>query len=104
VAPIQKPRRRSGYTHEQTALVESACLSVAATLGALMGDLCIVGGLVPTLLLGRRDKTQQEQSVRHPGTVDLDVGLGLDLLDGHRYSEVSDRLRREGFEPDTNEN
>lgn len=104
MAPIQKPRRRSGYTHEQTALVESACLSVAATLGALMDDLCIVGGLVPTLLVDRRDEAQGERSARHPGTVDLDVGLGLALLDGNRYSEVSDRLRSEGFEPDTNEN
>jgi hypothetical protein len=104
VASTQKPRRRSGYTHEQTALVESACLSVAATLGALMDDLCIVGGLVPTLLLDRRAETREERSDRHPGTVDLDVGLGLALLDGHRYAEVSDRLRREGFEPDTNEN
>lgn len=69
-----------------------------------MDDLCIVGGLVPALLVDRRDEAHDEVSARHPGTVDLDVGLGLGLLDGHRYSEVSERLRREGFEPDTNEN
>lgn len=68
-----------------------------------MDDLCIVGGLVPTLIVDRREEALGRRAARHPGTVDLDVGLGLALLHGHRYSEVSDRLRREGFEPDKNE-
>lgn len=38
----------------------------------------------------------------HPGTIDLDVGLALALLDGRRYAEISDRLRREDFGPDLN--
>ena len=32
-------------------LVEATCLTVAVTLGALMDRLCIVGGLVPSLLI-----------------------------------------------------
>ena len=46
-----KPRHRSGYTTEETELVQSACLTVAATLGAYLEDVVIVGGLVPSLLI-----------------------------------------------------
>lgn len=45
--PPDKPRHHSGYRREQTELVEAACLTIAVTLGALMDQLCIVGGLVP---------------------------------------------------------
>jgi len=51
MAPADKPRHRSGYTREETLRVESACLTVAVTLGAYLDDLCIVGGLVPSLLI-----------------------------------------------------
>ena len=54
MAPPAKPRDRSGYTPEETEQVKSACLTVAVTLGALMGELCIVGGLVPHLLIDQK--------------------------------------------------
>jgi hypothetical protein len=41
--PADKPRHRSGYSTEETLQVESACLTVAVTLGAYLADLCIVG-------------------------------------------------------------
>lgn len=50
----EKPRHRSGYTSEETELVRSACLTVAVTLGAYLGDVVIVGGLVPSLFGGSR--------------------------------------------------
>ena len=96
----EKPRHRSGYKGEDLEQVTSACLTVAVTLGAYMDDLCIVGGLVPALLI---DAKRPESSERHPGTNDLDIGLALGLLDDERYAEVSARLRAEGFSPDVNE-
>ncbi len=49
-----KPRHYTGYRREETEQVEAACLTVAVTLGALMDRLCIVGGLVPSLIIDRR--------------------------------------------------
>jgi hypothetical protein len=99
----EKPRERSGYRREETLQVESACLTVAVRLGALMDDLCIVGGLVPSLIIDRDLDRREEADETHPGTNDLDVGIAVALLDDSRYAEISHRLRQEGFEPDTNE-
>jgi hypothetical protein len=97
----EKPRHRSGYTAEETEQVKSVCLTVAIALGAYLDDVCIVGGLVPPLLI---DTTRTDDADDlHPGTNDLDVGLALALLDDERYAEISRRLRSEGFKPDTNE-
>ncbi len=98
---LRKPRNRSGYRAEDLAQVKSALLTLAVTLGDYLEDLCIVGGVVPALLI---DLHREAQESRHPGTNDLDVALALALLDDERYAELSDRLRAEGFEPDTNEN
>lgn len=98
-----KPRERSGYRREETLQVESACLTVAVTLGALMDDLCIVGGLVPSLIIDRELDQPEQAEDTHPGTNDLDVGIAVALLDDSQYAEISHRLRQEGFEPDTNE-
>lgn len=96
----EKPRHRTGYNTEDTELVRSACLTVAVTLGAYLGDLVIVGGMVPALLIDTmRDGLREEM---HPGTNDLDLGLSLGVLDDRRYSEISERLRAERFEPDRN--
>jgi len=81
--------------------VQSACLTVAVTLGAYLDDLCVVGGLVPSLLIDRASG-QGEADARHPGTNDLDIALAIALLDDERYAEISHRLRQEGFGPDKN--
>jgi hypothetical protein len=96
----EKPRQRSGYRREETQQVESACLTVAVTLGALMDDLCIVGGLVPSLIIDRELGGDEELDDEHPGTNDLDIGISVALLDDDQYTEISHRLRQEGFEPD----
>jgi hypothetical protein len=99
-----KPRHRSGYRVEGLEQVKATCLTVAATLGAYVNDLCIVGGLVPALLIDTARTEGDDQDERHPGTNDLDIGLGLALLNDKRYAEISARLRAEGFRPDTNFN
>lgn len=98
-----KPRHRSGYTAAETELVRSACLTVAVTLGAYLSDVVVVGGLVPSLLIDSQPTTIDGIGESHPGTNDLDLGLSLALLEAQRYTEISTRLRSEGFEPDENE-
>ncbi len=98
-----KPRHRSGYTEEETEQVKAVCLTVVVTLGAHLDDLCIVGGLVPPLLIDLA-RTEDDDDDLHPGTNDLDVGLALALLNDERYAEISHRLRAEDFEPDINDN
>ncbi len=102
MAAPDKPRHLSGYSREETEQVEAACLTVAVTLGALMDRLCIVGGLVPSLLIDREIGPDPETGAGHPGTNDLDVGLVIALLDDKQYTEIGERLRREGFGPDHN--
>jgi hypothetical protein len=74
------------------------------TLGALMDELCIVGGLVPNLLIDQQSGPDPDTGDLHPGTNDLDVGLAVGLLNDDQYAEISHRLRQEGFAPDHNEN
>lgn len=99
-----KPRHRSGYSREETLQVEAACLTAAITLGALLDDLRIVGGLVPTLLIDRNPDLGDDHSEEHPGTLDLDVGLAIGLLDEGQYAAVSERLRQEHFRAGKNDN
>ena len=103
MAAPDKPRHLSGYSQEETEQVQAACLTVAVTLGALMDRLCIVGGLVPSLLIDRELGPDPETGTGHPGTNDLDIGLAIALLDDKQYTEIGERLRREGFGPDRNE-
>ncbi len=79
----------------------STCLTITVTLGAFTDDVCIVGGLVPALLIDA-GRTTHDDDERHTGTNDLDLALALALLDDERYAEISQRLRAEGFTPDTN--
>jgi hypothetical protein len=78
-----KPQRASEYRSEQVALVRSTCLYVATKLGDLIDDVVVVGGLVPSLLIDQRDLPEGVST--HVGTMDLDVGLKLALLDHGRY-------------------
>ncbi|MDD5306628.1 MAG: hypothetical protein PHU25_04835 [Deltaproteobacteria bacterium] len=78
-----KPKRASEYKSEQVELVRATCLYVATKLGDLMNDVVVVGGLVPSLLIDQG--TLPEGASAHVGTMDLDVGLKLALLDEGRY-------------------
>jgi hypothetical protein len=96
-----KSQHASGYPSAQAELVRATCLYVATKLGDLMDDLVIVGGLVPSLLV---DHSALPDGVDpHVGTMDLDVGLQLALLDDGRYRRLTERLRDAGFKMDTND-
>jgi hypothetical protein len=96
-----KPKRASEYKSEQLELVRATCLYIATKLGDLMDDVVVVGGLVPSLLIDQA--TLPEGTFAHVGTMDLDVGLKLALLDEGRYRTISSRLRDAGFAHDQTE-
>jgi hypothetical protein len=96
----EKPLQASGYPPEQVERVRATCLYVATKLGDLLTDVVVVGGLVPALLIGQDDLPVGVNA--YVGTMDLDLGLAFGLIDEERYREVSQRLRRAGFEPDVN--
>lgn len=97
----EKPSFASEYRKEQTELVRQTCLYVATKLGDLIDEIVVVGGLVPSLLIPKESVARGEDM--HVGTMDLDLGLSLALLDAERYEELTLRLRRAGFGPDVNE-
>jgi hypothetical protein len=96
-----KPTTAAGYDSEQVELVRATCLYVATKLGDIMDELVVIGGLVPSLLIAQ-DKLPAGTEA-HVGTMDLDVGLTLALLDEGRYRTLTERLRRAGFEQDIND-
>lgn len=96
----EKPSYASEYRPEQVTLVYQTCLYVATKLGDLLDELVVVGGLVPSLLIPRKSLPQDADP--HVGTMDLDLGLTLGILDTKRYENLTERLRRAGFRPDTN--
>lgn len=96
-----KPKRASEYTSEQVELVRATCLYVATKLGDMMDDLVIIGGLVPSLVIDQ--ETLPSDVAPHVGTMDLDVGLQIALLEEGRYRQLTERLRDAGFAMDTND-
>ncbi|MEW6351448.1 MAG: nucleotidyl transferase AbiEii/AbiGii toxin family protein [Thermodesulfobacteriota bacterium] len=99
---MKKPTTADGYTPDMLEVVRSTCLTIATVLGDLMEEIVIVGGLVPSLLLDA-DVAPDDPYGPHVGTADVDVALSVTLLNEERYKEVSEKLRRAGFEPDEKE-
>ena len=96
-----KPQHASEYRSEHCQAVRATCLYVATKLGDLMDEVVVVGGLVPSLLIDQG--TLPEGTSAHVGTLDLDVGLKLALLDEGRYRTLTVRLRDAGFAQDQTE-
>lgn len=96
----EKPTTAESYRAEHVVLVRAVCLYVATKLGDLMDDLVVVGGLVPSLIVDQ--ETLAEGTDAHVGTMDLDVGLAVALLNQGRYRALTDRLRQAGFSQDVN--
>jgi hypothetical protein len=99
-----KPQTADRYSREEAEQVKAACLTIAAILGDLMDDLCVVGGLVPSMICDAPIDPAAADESAHCGTTDLDVGLSLALLDDERYREIAQRLREREFRPDEKEN
>ena len=96
-----KPSHAAGYDQNRTAIIRQACLEVATRLNDFQNDLCIVGGLVPSLLV---DIAQLPAGApAHIGTNDLDLGLSLAIFNEQKYEEIAQRLRQAGFKRDVNQ-
>ena len=93
-----KPTTAAGYGGGQTELVRATCLYVATKLGDVMDELVVVGGLVPSLLVKQEDLSIGVDS--HVGTMDLDMGLTVALLEEGRYRTLTERLRDARFKQD----
>ncbi|MFQ5792584.1 MAG: hypothetical protein ACE5JI_19100 [Acidobacteriota bacterium] len=97
----EKPTTASEYTPDMVELARSTVLYVCTKLGDYIDEFVVVGGLVPALII--EQDPPPEGAEKHVGTRDLDIGFSLAILDDKKYQEISARLRRAGFEPDTNE-
>lgn len=97
----EKPLFAHDYTKDNVELVRQTCLYASTKFGDLWDDLVVVGGLVPSLLIP--DESLPVGEDVHIGTIDLDLGLSLAILDRKRYEDLTQRLHRSGFEPDENE-
>jgi hypothetical protein len=96
-----KPTTAAGYRREHVERVRATCLYLATKLGDLSDDVVVIGGLVPSLLIARDEQPVGGEA--HVGTMDLDIGLPLAVLDEGRYRTLTERLRRAGFRADVNE-
>jgi hypothetical protein len=97
----RKPPLAAGYTQATVQLVKRASLYIATKLGDLRDDVVIVGGLVPSLIVPQAELSAG--SLPHIGTMDVDLGLAVAILDEQRYHELCERLRSAGFAPDVND-
>jgi hypothetical protein len=96
-----KPTTAAGYKSDQVELVRATCLYLATKLGDIMDELVVIGGLVPSLLINQDELPAGIDA--HVGTMDLDIGLTLALLDEGRYRTLTEHLRRAGFGQDVSE-
>ena len=96
-----KPTTAAGYRREHVERVRATCLYLATKLGDLLDDVVVIGGLVPSLLIAQDELPVGGEA--HVGTMDLDIGLTLAVLDEGRYRTLTERLRRAGFRADVNE-
>ncbi|MCY3918653.1 MAG: hypothetical protein OXG38_02450 [Chloroflexi bacterium] len=70
-------------------------------MGDLLDEIVVVGGLALYLLVD--PDALPTGSGSHAGTMDLDVGLALDILDKDRYRDLGARLRDAGFKAAVND-
>ena len=96
-----KPGTAEGYDPATTFYAKATCLYVATKLGDLMDEMVVIGGLVPSLLIPQ--SVQRNATEAHVGTMDVDLGLNIELLSTGHYETVAERLRAAGFTPDAND-
>lgn len=98
---MSTPLYETDYTPEQLERTRETLLQVLVALGDFHDDVVLVGGLVPVFLVDQAEAAARDDV--HVGSIDVDLGLRLAVLDEDRYDELAERLRKAGFEPDVNE-
>ena len=100
MAVNQDPRVASDYQPGCSRIIRQTCLEIATRLGDFRDQMCIVGGLVPSLII---DQSNLRDDEPHVGTIDLDIGFSIVILDDQLYEAIAQRLSEAGFKPDTND-
>ena len=95
----RRPVTSQRYTPDNLVHVYSTCLYAATRLGDYLDDIVVIGGLVPSLLVHQTENIWGMDS--HTGTLDVDMGLSLAILDEERYRNFDERLLDAGFVPAT---
>ena len=102
--PDPKPKTASGYSAEQTALVERTLVTVWRHIGEYRDHLVLVGGLVPRYLVDKAYEREVPFGSGHCGTMDVDLGVSLAVADLKTYESIRDQLVDEiGFKRNENE-
>lgn len=96
-----KPTTAAGYPVGHVDLVCATCLYIATKLGDLSEEVVVIGGLAPSLIVDQQNLP--EGAAAHVGTMDLDVGLTMTVLEEGLYRTLTERLRRAGFSMDEND-
>ncbi len=81
------------YSADQVEAARSVLLELAHLLGAYRDDIVVVGGWVPYLIL-------PEASMRHVGSIDVDLALNHRHLREAGYATIQALLLRRGYEQD----
>lgn len=89
------------YTPEAFERVRQTCLHVATVLGDWIERVTLIGGAVPSLLIPQDCLPAGVEP--HPGTVDVDLGLELAVLDDEGYASIAELLRDAGYRAEEKE-
>ena len=89
------------YTPETFERVRQTCLHLATVLGDWMGSVTLVGGFAPSLLVPQDPLPAGVEP--HPGTLDIDLGLELAVLDDEGYASIAELLRGAGYQAEIKE-
>jgi len=92
------PASAADYSSQSIARIRATGRYVATALGDLMEHVVVVGGLVPSLIIDQHELPIG--APHHLGTMDLDLGFSLAILDHDRCATVDERLRRHKLLPD----
>lgn len=100
MAASREPRVAADYVPGCSTIVRRTCLEIATRLGDFGDELRVVGGLVPSLIIDQANRAAGVDA--HIGTIDLDLGLSIVVLDEQLYEQIAKRLHEAGFTPDEN--
>ena len=86
-----EPQYARDYDDRSTAAVKSVLVEMGQILGSFQGKFAVVGGAVPWLLLDNVE-------MPHVGTIDIDLGLDAEALQGGEYVDLVEALRTKGYD------
>ena len=90
-----EPQSAADYEERTARAVRSVLIEIAQILGSYRGRFVVVGGAVPWLLLNN-------DTMRHVGTLDVDLCLDAEALGDGEYARLVDVLKEHGYAQDEN--